>query len=121
MSSQNGFPARRPCGEILVNGETKEMAEEEEELTEGSITKGQQIVVKPSEEEWENYLRTHVPYRKWCPHRVKGKRKTGAHKSVEDELKETEEVPVIPFGYMVQKTEEGKEEDIGSLPVLGIL
>ena len=27
-------------------------------------------------------------------------------------------MPVISFDYMVQKTEEGKEEDIGSLPIL---
>ena len=75
-------------------------------------------MVKPSKEEWENHLRTHIPYRKWCPHCVRGKRKAGAHRSVEDELEETEEVPVISFDYMVQKTEEGKEEDIGSLPIL---
>ena len=63
-------------------------------------------------------MRTHIPYRKWCPHCVRGKRKAGAHKCVEDELKEAEEVPVISFDYMVQKTEEGKEEDIGSSPIL---
>ena len=87
--------------------ESEEM--EEEALEEGIIVKGQWIIVKPSKEEWENHMRTHIPYRKWCPHCVRGKRKAGAHSSVQDELKETEEVPVISFDYMTQKSEQGKE------------
>ena len=72
MSSQRGLPAIRPCGEILVDEESKEMEEEEQVLAEGRIIKGQQRVVKPSKEEWENHMRTHIPYRKWCPHCVRG-------------------------------------------------
>ena len=90
----------------------------EEAPEEGSILKGQQRIVKPGKEEWENHMRTHIPYRKWCAHCVRGKRKSGVHSSVQDDLKEAEEVPVISFDYMQQSTAEGKEKDIGVLPIL---
>lgn len=51
--------------------------EEEEEAEEGRIIKGQSRVVKPSKEEWDNHMRTHIPYRKWCPHCVRGKKEIG--------------------------------------------
>ena len=101
--------------------ESKEIFEEaldEEALEEGRIIKGQQRVVKPSQEEWENHMRTHIPYRKWCPHCVRGKRKAGMHAKVEDDLKETEEVPLISFDYMQQHSASGGEEDIEVLQIL---
>ncbi len=65
------------------------MEEESEEIVEEArVVKGQQRIVKPGKEEWENHMRTHIPYRKWCPCCVKGKRKAGMHSKVEDELKE---------------------------------
>ena len=88
--------------------ESEEM--EEEVLEEGRIAKGQRIIVKPSKEEWENHMRTHIPYRKWCPHCVRGKRKAGAHSSVQDELKETEEVPVISFDYIHKRQSKEKKK-----------
>ncbi len=77
---------------------SEEMAEEAPE--EGRIVKGQQRIVKPGKEEWENHMRTHIPYRKWCLHCVRGKRKAGVHSKVEDDLKEEEDVPVFSFDHM---------------------
>jgi hypothetical protein len=74
--------------------------------------------VKPGREEWDNHMRVHIPYRKWCPHCVDGKRKAGIHGKIEDDLKEEEEVPVISFDYMQLSTSEGKEKDIAVLPTL---
>ena len=90
----------------------------EEAPEEGRVIKGQQRSVKPGKEEWDNHMRVHIPYRKWCPHCVDGKRKAGIHGKIEDDLKELEEVPVISFDYMQQSTAEGKEKDIGVLPTL---
>ena len=64
--------------------------EEAKGPSEARAIKGQQRIVKPSIQEWADHMRTHTPYRKWCPHCVRGKRKAGAHSSVQDELKETE-------------------------------
>ncbi len=47
---------------------------------EGRIIKGQKKVVSPGREEWDNHMRTHIPYRKWCPHCVRAKRKSAPHR-----------------------------------------
>ena len=47
-----------------------------------------------------------------------GKRKAGVHSSIQDDLKEEEEVPVISFDYMQQNSAEGKEKDIETMPTL---
>ena len=33
---------------------------------EGRVVKGQRDNLTPSKEEYENHMRTHIPYRKWC-------------------------------------------------------
>ena len=93
-------------------------APEEEISEEGRSVKGQKRVVKPNKEEWEDHMRTHIPYRKWCPHCVMGKRKSGVHSKNQDDLKIEEEVPVISFDYMWQNSEEGKEKEIETMPTL---
>ena len=62
---------------------------------EGRIMKGQKKGASPGREEWDNHMRTHIPYRKWCPHCVRAKRKSAPHKEQEDSLKEEEGVPRI--------------------------
>ena len=57
---------------------------------------GQSRVYQPSKDEWDEHMRTHLPFRKWCPFCVKGRSKNSPHagiiKSDEDLAKE---VPVI--------------------------
>ena len=103
--------------EALANDESEEDTKEEEsgeaapeESEEGRVIRGQKPVYKPSKEEWDNHMRTHIPYRKWCPHCVGGKRKIGQHGCIKDDLEESEGAPVISFDYMQMKTKEGKEE-----------
>ncbi len=93
--------------------EVLEEAPEEEPLEEGRLIKGQQRVVKPSKEEWENHMRTHIPYRKWCPHCVMGKRKSGVHSSIQDDLKEEEEVPVIPSTICSRIRQKARKKILG--------
>ena len=95
-----------------------EEAPEEKTFEEGRIIKGQKRIVKPGREEWDNHMRVHIPYRKWCPCCVGGKRKDGIHGKGEDDLKEEEEVPVISFDYMKMTSEEGKEQEIDTMPIL---
>ena len=93
--------------------------EEEEEEEEGRIIRGQKAVYKPSQEEWDNHMRTHVPFRRWCPFCVRGKCKSGAHQQTRksDEEKERE-VAVLAFDYMFPKSEQSKSLGIESLPIL---
>ena len=104
-SSGRENSAVRPIGNVLQNGEmeksednaTTEKAERvleeemEEESGEGRIIKGQTRIIMPSREEWENHMRTHIPYRRWCPHCVRARRKSAAHRDEEDQLKDSEE------------------------------
>ena len=81
-SSGRENSAVRPIGNVLQNEEmeksednaTMEKSERvleeemEEESGEGRIIKGQKRIIMPNREEWENHMRTHIPYRRWCPH-----------------------------------------------------
>ena len=73
--------------EELEEGKSEE-ATEEMASEESRIIKGQKRVVKPGRAEWDDHMRVHLPYRKWCPFCVDGKRKSGVHGSEQDDLKE---------------------------------
>ncbi len=101
--------AVRPFGEILGNEEEcvpcgqssgQEATLEEEEGQEARIIKGQSRIVQPTQQEFDDHMRTHIPYRKWCTQCVEGKRKNGGRTAQQDEIKENEEVPRIAFDYM---------------------
>ena len=99
----------RPKEEIR---EVDEVSEPEEE---GRRIPGQKKVFAPSAEEMEAHMRTHIPYRRWCEYCVRGKCKNPGHRQNKDKIRE---VPMISYDYMQQKTKEGKEEGIKSLPIL---
>ena len=65
---------------------------------EGRAIKGQRYVVAPSREEYENHMRTHIPFRKWCQFCVMGKSKSMPHRKSEDGKRE---VPMMSYDYWV--------------------
>ena len=74
---------------------------------------------RPSKEEVEEHNLTHLPYRNWCPHCVRGKAPTGRHvKRAEEENRENR-VPVISmdYCYMGEGNGQSSEEDRGN-PIL---
>jgi len=104
--------AVRPIGEISEGEEEcVECGQEEGVMEEGRAIKGQSKIVKPSQQEYEDHMRTHIPYRKWCDQCVRGKRKSGGRIDKEYDIKENEEVPRIAFDYMKQKSKEITEEE----------
>ena len=60
----------------LVCGE----CEEDEEARKAV---GVKIPVRPSKDEVDEHMLTHLPFRSWCPHCVKGKAKGNPHNSQE--------------------------------------
>ena len=50
---------------------------EEEEATQPKVTVAP---TQPSREEVEKHMATHLPYRSWCPHCVRGKSGSKPHK-----------------------------------------
>ena len=50
---------------------------------EGRSVMGQKRVYAPSAQEYEDHMRSHILYRKWCECCVRGKAKNAAHTSGE--------------------------------------
>ena len=63
-------------------------------LEEGRSVTGQKRVYAPSAQEYDDHMRTHIPYRKWCECCVRGKAKNAAHTSEE---RKHYEVPIIAY------------------------
>ena len=62
------------------------MGEYEEELTiegdeeaEGQAAKVIRAPIRPSQQEVDEHMLTHIPFRSWCPHCVKGKAVNSPH------------------------------------------
>ena len=115
MMGEDGMDSEETSG----RNREEESSPSPEEDEEGRAIKGQKMVHMPKKEEWDNHMRSHVPFRRWCPFCVKGKSKTGAHrrsqKSEEDQLRE---VPVISVDYMEPRSAEGKKQEVESLPII---
>ena len=115
-------------GEALAMEGTSAMNEESvdpEELqgNEAREIPGQKIVYQPTKQEWDDHMRTHFPFRKWCPFCVKGKCRSGAHsrRAKSDEELEREN-PVISIDYMGPKSKFfatlSDDNEFDSLPIL---
>ena len=79
--------------------------------------------IKPSNKEVEEHERTHVPFRSWCAHGVKGKGKSHPHWNKLDV--EDVGIPVISWDYFFMRDEEDEadadidgEEDEKTTPII---
>ena len=54
-------------------GHSVDQDEEDEEMEEGRVIVSQKMIYQPSQQEWDDHQITHIPFRKWCPHCVRGK------------------------------------------------
>ena len=84
---------------------------------EAELPKTIQVDKRPSKEEVERHNVTHLPYRSWCRHCVRGKAKRRAHRK--RMRKERGGVPVISLDYawLSGKKDEGDESTKGN-PIL---
>ena len=116
-----GNHVRPKIGEDIdaVGNRDDEEVDEEAGLEEARVIAGQKAIYQPSKEEWDEHMRTHLPFRKWCPYCVKAKSKSAVHKRLMKSAEEKEkEVPVIAWDYMGPKSKEDKQGQIDSLPIL---
>ena len=77
------------------------------------------MLYQPSQQEWDDHMRTHIPFRKWCPYCFEGKCVSGAHRRREksdEEIKQ--ETPIISVDYVDPKSKDDKSAKIDSLPIL---
>ena len=76
---------------------------------------------EPTQQEWDDHVRTHVPFRAWCPHCVRGRAKNALHPMVS---RDADAIPVISFEYCnlgnreMPDVADGVNDDHGPTPVL---
>ena len=89
---------------------------EEEHLAEGRAPRLARSPVTPSRKEVEEHSATHMPYRSWCPHCVKGRGNNQPHRKSAEKDKD-DSVPVIgmDYGFMTKK---GTDDQMGPMLVL---
>ena len=117
--TEDGSRDRSELAGFNQDAEKSRLSTEDRDDLEGRFIRGQKPVSAPSKDEWDSHMRTHIPYRRWCPFCVKGKCKSGVHQKSSKSPEDIErEVPVISFDYMNPKSEDGKDRGIDSLPIL---
>ena len=71
---------------------------------------------EPTDQEREDHMVSHVPYRAWCRHCVAGRGRSEPHQVREHSDDAIPEV-AIDYGYLQPKEEEGQDDE-GSSPIL---
>ena len=68
---------------------------------------------QPSAEEVENHMVTHLPFRDWCPHCVRGKSGSKPHRNIQGK----HEIPTVAVDYMFMHSHQEEEEEKG-MPIM---
>ena len=74
---------------------------------------------EPTQQEWDDHIKTHVPFRAWCPHCVRGRDRNAPHPVVH---RDADALPVISFDYCdlgnreMPEVEDGEQDDDGPTP-----
>ena len=63
--------------------------------------------VKPSREEVEQHMTTHLPFRSWCPHCVRGKSGSKPHRINQG----MHEMPTMAVDYMFMHSYQSEQEE----------
>ena len=71
------------------------------------------LPIRPTKDEVEAHMITHVPYRSWCPHCVRGKSKGLAHRRQSRD----HEIPTVAIDYMFMTDTQREDEEVG-MPIL---
>ena len=102
------------CAEMekVEEDRAREVHEDNEE--EGAVKpRYSRPISRPSREEVDSHMITHIPYRSWCPYCVRGKSKASAHRRAD---KQEGQVPIVSIDYMYMEMK-GEETERG-MPIL---
>ena len=91
---------------------TKEEEDQEEEEANKAVAP--KIPIKPSQDEVDEHMLTHLPFRSWCPHCVRGKAKGKPHRK---QTGTTKEIPTVSLDYMFMHGNQEEDEERG-MPIL---
>ena len=95
---------------VAAEPEREEEDENPEEATRPKLTK---VPRQPTQEEVDEHMATHLPFRDWCPHCVRGKSRSKPHKKSEG----VHEIPTLVMDYMVMHSNQEEREEKG-MPIL---
>ena len=70
---------------------------------------------RPSKAEVDEHMLSHLPYRSWCAHCVKGKAKSKKHSCTSQN--NDHEIPMVTLDYMFLSDDRNSDED-NSMPIL---
>ena len=93
--------------------ETPESADDHES-DEARTARVSKLPIRPSQSEVSSHMTTHLPYRSWCPHCVRGKSKGKPHHKTTQEGKS---VPIVAMDYMFMHESQSENEEKG-MPIL---
>ena len=105
-SSTDGV-VRNALSQEVAAEDAKDEPDEAEEIEEGRTSRGVCAPMRVSKEEREEHERTHLPYRAWCPHCVKGRGRRTAHKK-KAEREDSDAVPRIVLDYFFMSDSDQK-------------
>ena len=93
-------PAEEEDRDAWMRGRAEHMPNPEEdnriEGEEAVLPKRANQPMRPNAAEVENHMLTHLPFRAWCPHCVRGKSRSKPHKRSEA----AHDVPTLTLDYM---------------------
>ena len=112
-AQEHGSAGGKGRGGVESGTTGNETMDEDEE--EARKSKGLPCGVKPSRKEVEDHERTHMPFRTWCSHCVRGRAKSHPHWRRE---KEDTGIPVISWDYMYMKDTDKEGNVQGETPIL---
>ena len=115
---QGGADNRRVARSHEENrGEDKEGQEQElgeDEENEAAKPRAASVPIRPSASEVESHMLTHLPFRAWCPHCVRGKSKGRPHNRA-DVSKHV--LPIVAIDYMFMHESQNAGDESG-MPII---
>ena len=103
---------------ISDEGEDVETTVGDEGLSEeGATARGVTVPIRPSQEEVNKHMLTHIPFRSWCPHCVKGKAVDKRHRNAKSTSDARVPIISIDSAYMTEE-DKHESEDTGTMPII---
>ena len=96
----SGSSSSRDHSEVIKDDDDEGVTDRspEEGSEEARHAKPATTLRTPTSEEYRIHRLTHLPYRSWCPHGVKAKKRNTGHKTISKEGKRN--IPMISIDYM---------------------
>ena len=92
---------------------------EQDNMEEGIKPITRKEVNLPSREEVRKHMATHIPFRSWCEHCVKGK--SGGNRHLRRKVEESSEIaPVVSMDYMYMSDNQLEGEERG-MPIVVVI